>query len=221
MATEENVITTATVEQVIAAKTVQRIVAGQTIDRVVDHAAVEHVVTGCPNQRTKQTQREIATRRKPARIGRGNGNANVPRLSTRRRHPAEATARRIKTQPPGQRVTIGQACTQYQAVAGINIGKGIRRQGVGKGLPQPIKLVEQRHLQCRRVIHRHQVNILGSGSRTTMAIDHLVIERNCAVEVGIRHEGPAAIAVIEQRAVVGAEVGDGQGVTVRIAGIGQ
>ncbi|MCY1185306.1 hypothetical protein D9M71_168750 [compost metagenome] len=54
-----------------------------------------------------------------------------------------------------------------------------------------------------------------------MAIDHLVIERNCAVEVGIRHEGPAAIAVIEQRAVVGAEVGDGQGVTVRIAGIGQ
>ena len=127
LATVESVITTAPIEQIITAKTVQRIVAGHAINRIIDHAAIEHVVVGCADQGAKQVQRELITHRKTARVGRSNDNANSPWLDACRWRAAEAAARRIKAQPRRQRVAIGQAGTQDQAVAGIDVSKGIRR----------------------------------------------------------------------------------------------
>src|SRR6185369_9732758 len=66
----------------------------------------------------------------------------------------------------------------------------------------------------RRVIDRRQAVALAAGHRAAVAVDHVVAQGHCAVEVGGRGDGESAIAVVHHAAVTGAEARYAEHLTV-------
>ena len=75
--------------------------------------------------------------------------------------------------------------------------------------------------QDRRVVDRRQAEALRRRDAAAVAVDDVVAEADRAVVVGGRREGPGAVAVVDQRAVVGRQPGDRQRVAVDIGEAGE
>ena len=122
-----------------------------------------------------------------------------------------------------QRAVVGRQPGDRQRVA-VDIGEAGEQVGGVDRVARVLGPRRQRRLrpgQDRRVVDRRQAEALRRRDAAAVAVDDVVAEADRAVVVGGRREGPGAVAVVDQRAVVGRQPGDRQRVAVDIGEAGE